>query len=98
MPQQILTGTVCVAVHSHGAVVHAGLVSSLGHAHRVQEAPPGRSHEADVVVTAFDTVDTTAPDQLRTLSDRPGTRFLVTGRHRRADVGAAIDRGANGYG
>ncbi|MEU9486036.1 hypothetical protein AB0D83_20620 [Streptomyces decoyicus] len=66
MPQQICTGTVCVAVHSSDAVVPAGLVSSLGHAHRV--------------------------------ADRPDTRFLVTGRHRRADVSAAIDRGANGYG
>ncbi|WP_030983670.1 hypothetical protein [Streptomyces sp. NRRL S-1813] len=69
MPQQILTGTVCVAVHS-----------------------------PDAVVTDFDTVDTTAPDQLRTLSDRPDTRFLVTGRHRRADVFAAFGRGAHGYG
>ncbi|WP_329179520.1 hypothetical protein OG754_34765 [Streptomyces decoyicus] len=72
MPQQLLTGTVCVAVHS-----------------------------PDAVVTAFDTTDTTdttAPDQPRTLSGRPGTRFLVTGRHRRADVSAAIDRGANDYG
>ncbi|MCL7494552.1 hypothetical protein M8I34_24585 [Streptomyces sp. MCA2] len=69
MPQQLLTGTVCVAVHS-----------------------------PDAVVTAFDTADTTARDQPRTLSGRPGTRFLVTGRHRRADISAAIDRGANGYG
>ncbi|MGW7635965.1 hypothetical protein [Streptomyces decoyicus] len=65
MPQQLLTGNLCVAVHSPDAV---------------------------------DTADTTARDQPRTLSGRPGTRFLVTGRHRRADVSAAIDRGANGYG
>ncbi|WP_432145488.1 response regulator transcription factor [Streptomyces sp. bgisy084] len=94
MAEQILTGTVCVAVHSPDVVVHAGLVSSLKHDHRVQEVPPERIHEADAVVAAFDTVDATALDQLRTLSDRPDTRFLlVAGRRWRADVSAAIDRG-----
>ncbi|MFI9075414.1 response regulator transcription factor [Streptomyces sioyaensis] len=94
MPEQILTGTVRVAVHSPDAVVHAGLVSSLKHDRRVQEVPAERIHEADAVVAAFDTVDATALDRLRALSDRPDTRFLlVAGRHWRADVSAAIDRG-----
>ncbi|WP_239013686.1 hypothetical protein [Streptomyces sioyaensis] len=94
MPEQILTGTVRVAVHSPDAVVHAGLVSSLKHDRRVQEVPPERIHEADAVVAAFDTVDATALDRLRALSDSPDTRFLlVAGRHWRADVSEAIDRG-----
>ncbi|MFG2828513.1 response regulator transcription factor [Streptomyces sp. NPDC048434] len=94
MPQQILAGTVCVAVHSPDAVIRAGLVSALQHDRRLQEVPPDRLHEADAVVAAFDTFDAAALDQLRALSDRPDARFLVVaGRRWQADVSAAVDRG-----
>ncbi|MFE6742653.1 helix-turn-helix transcriptional regulator [Streptomyces tubercidicus] len=94
MPQQTPTDTLRVAVHSPDAVVLAGLASFLQHDHRVQEVPPERMHEADTVVAAFDTIDATTLDQLNALSGKPDTRFLlVAGRHWRADVSAAIDRG-----
>jgi DNA-binding NarL/FixJ family response regulator len=94
MTQQTLTSTVCVAVHSHDAVIRKGLVSSLEHDRRFQEVPPERLHEADAIVAAFDTVDAAALDQLRDLSGKPGVRFLVVaGRQWQADVSAAVDRG-----
>ncbi|MFG2828498.1 response regulator transcription factor [Streptomyces sp. NPDC048434] len=94
MPRQTLTGTVCVGVHSPDALVRAGLVSSLQNDPRVQEVPPERLHEADVVVAVFDTVDAAALDQLRPVSDNSDTRFLlVAGRQWQADLSVAIDRG-----
>lgn len=94
MTQQTLISTVCVAVHSHDAVIRKGLVSSLEHDRRFQEIPSERLHEADTIVAAFDLFDAAALDQLRDLSDKPDVRFLVvTGRQWQADVSAAVDRG-----
>ncbi|WP_308013913.1 helix-turn-helix transcriptional regulator [Streptantibioticus parmotrematis] len=83
-----------MAVHSSDAVIREGLVSFLQHDRRLEEVPADRLHEADAVVTAFDTVDAAALEELGSLAGKGDARFLVVaGRRWQAHVSAAIDRG-----
>ncbi|MFF1416105.1 response regulator transcription factor [Streptomyces sp. NPDC058220] len=94
MPQQVLTDTVRVAIHSPDAIVRAGLVSYLQNDRRTREVPPGKAQEADVIVVAVDIAGASSLDLLGTLCDKPDARFaLVVGKEWQADVSAAVDRG-----
>ncbi|MFF2522663.1 helix-turn-helix transcriptional regulator [Streptomyces liangshanensis] len=94
MPQQVLTDTVRVAIHSPDAIVRAGLVSYLRNDRRTREVPPDRIREADVVVVAVDLADASSLDLLTGLCDKPEARFaMVVGKRWQADVAAAVDLG-----
>ncbi|MFJ2646258.1 response regulator transcription factor [Streptomyces sp. NPDC087420] len=94
MPQQVLTDTVRVAIHSPDAIVRAGLVSYLQSDRRTREVPPDKIREADVIVVAVDVAGASSLDLLSSLCDKPEARFaMVVGKQWQADVSAAIDRG-----
>ncbi|MFE1959049.1 response regulator transcription factor [Streptomyces sp. NPDC059479] len=94
MPQQVLTDTVRVAIHSPDAIVRAGLVSCLQNDRRTREVPPGKVQEADVIVVAVDVADASSLDLLGSLCDKPDARFaMVVGKQWQADVSTAVDRG-----
>ncbi|MFB7275241.1 response regulator transcription factor [Streptomyces sp. NPDC056244] len=94
MPQQALTDTVRVAIHSPDAIVRAGLVSCLQNDRRTREVPPGKVQETDVIVVAVDVADASSLDLLGSLSDKPDARFaMVVGKQWQADVSTAVDRG-----
>ncbi|MEV0039332.1 response regulator transcription factor [Streptomyces sp. NPDC050804] len=98
MPQQVLTDTVRVAIHSSDAIVRAGLVSCLRNDRRTREVPLGPVgapvQEADVIVVAVDIADASSLDLLGGLCDKPDARFaMVVGKQWQADVSTAVDRG-----
>lgn len=94
MPQQVLTDTVRVAIHSADAIVRAGLVSCLQNDRRTREVAPGKVQEADVIVVAVDVADASSLDLLGSLCDKPDARFaMVVGKQWQADVSTAVDRG-----
>jgi DNA-binding NarL/FixJ family response regulator len=94
MPQQVLTETVRVAIHSSDAVVRAGLVSYLQNDRRTREVPADRIREADVIVLAVDIAGASSLDLLTSLSDKPEARYaMVVGKQWQADVSDAVDRG-----
>lgn len=94
MPQQVLTETVRVAIHSSDAVVRAGLVSYLQNDRRTREVPADRIGEADVIVLAVDIAGASSLDLLTSLSDKPEARYaMVVGKQWQADVSDAVDRG-----
>ncbi|MEU8718456.1 response regulator transcription factor [Streptomyces sp. NPDC048663] len=94
MPQQVVKDTTRVVVHAPDAVTRAGLASSLKNERSVVEIPADKSHEADVVVVAMDTVDADAIDRLSSLCDRPEARFvLVVERRWLGNISTAVDQG-----
>ncbi|WP_231905020.1 MULTISPECIES: response regulator transcription factor [Streptomycetaceae] len=93
----MLTDTVRVGIHVPDAVIRAGLASYLQQDRRVREIPSDRMHEADVIVVAVDTVDASALEQLRAVSNRADARFvMVVGKQWQADISTAVDRGVRG--
>lgn len=94
MTQQALMRTVQVALHASDPVTRAGLASHVRREPRLSEVPEHRAREADLVVVAVDAVDIGTLGLLRSLSDRPQTRFvLVTEEPWHADLFAAVDHG-----
>ncbi|WP_328498003.1 LuxR C-terminal-related transcriptional regulator [Streptomyces sp. NBC_00414] len=94
MPQQVLTGTVRVAIHAPAPLVRAALSGFVALDPRLHELPRDRIREADAIVVAVDVADAAALDLLRHLSDEPDARFLVVvGKQWRADMPTARKRG-----
>ncbi|MCA1221765.1 helix-turn-helix transcriptional regulator [Streptomyces sp. 8L] len=97
MRQEVLVGSVNVAVHSSDGLTRAGIISYVRHDHRLSLVES--ASDADVTVVVTEVANASTLGLLRRLAEEaeaePGSMHfvVVVGRRWEADLSAAVDRG-----